>query len=160
METTLPTTDQPTMDRHDFFRLVGIGVGATLLTCCTVACAGATNPDPALTANRPEPIQKVNFDINLNDKTYESLKTKGGYIIVNDIIVAQTKDGQYIAFSAKCTHDNTRLVYKPIENQLYCPLDLSRFDGKGVVATGPASRSLQQYLIVAEPTTGVLRVSN
>lgn len=158
METTHPTIDQRTTNRYRLFHLVSISVVATLLTCCTLACTGADNPD--LTANQPEPIRKINFDINLNDVTYESLKTKGGYVIVNDIIVAQTNDGQYLAFSAKCTHEGTRLVYKPVENQFYCPLDLSRFDAKGVVAAGPATRSLQQYLIVAEPTAGVLRVSN
>ena len=160
METTRPTIDQRMTNRHKLFHLVSVSVVAALLTCCTLACTGANNPDLTATASQPEPIRKINFDINLNDKTYESLKTKGGYVIVNDIIVAQTKDGQYLAFSAKCTHEGTRLVYRSVENQFYCPLDLSRFDAKGVVAAGPATQNLQQYLIVAEPTSGTLRVSN
>lgn len=160
METTFSTTDQPLIDRHKFFRLVGISVGAVLLMSCTSACDGATNPDLTAATNQPEPIRKIDFTLNLSDRANESLKTKGGYVIVNDVIVAQTKEGLYIAVSAKCTHEGTLLVYKPVENQFYCPLDLSRFDAKGKVAVGPATQALQQYLIVTEPTAGVLRISN
>ena len=154
METT-STTDQPRIDRHEFFRLVGATAGAVLLTGCASACAGATNPD--LMAS---PARKIDFSLDLNDKRNESLKAKGGYVIVNDVLVAQTKDGFFIAVSAKCTHEGTLLVYKPVENQFYCPLDLSRFDARGQVAVGPATQALQRYLTVAETSTGVLRISN
>ncbi len=159
METILSSADQPRMDRHEFLRLVGTGVGSILLLGCATGCAGATNPDPAA-ASQANTARKIDFSLNLNDKANEGLKTKGGYVVVNDVIVAQTKDGLYIAVSAKCTHEGTLLVYKPVENQFYCPLDLSRFDPKGRVAVGPATQGLQQYLIVADPTTGTLRVSN
>lgn len=140
------------MNRHEFFRLAGIGIGVILLT----ACAGPSNPDTP----SPNAARKIDFSISLNDKGNENLKTKGGYVIVNDVIVAQTKDGKYIAVSAKCTHDGTQLVYKPVENQFYCPLDLSRFDATGKVVASPAKQALQQYLIVTEPVAGVLRVYN
>lgn len=155
METTFPTTDQRPMDRQEFFRLVGIGVGAILLTRCVSGCSGADTPDP-----KPNPARKIDFSINLDDKTSENLKAKGGYIIINDVIVAQTKDGRFIAVSANCTHQGTQLVFKPSENQFYCPLHLSRFDTKGNVITGPATQALQQYTVVTNPTSGQLRVSN
>ena len=155
METTSPITEQRLMDRHEFFRLVGASAGAALLMGCASACAGATNPD--LMAS---PARKIDFSLDLNDKANESLKTKGGYVIINDVMVAQTKDGFYIAVSAKCTHEGTLLVYKPVENQFYCPLDLSRYDARGTVAVGPATQDLQRYLTVADTTTGVLRISN
>ena len=47
METTRPTTDQRSIYRHAFLRLLGTGVGAALLTGCASACAGATSPDPS-----------------------------------------------------------------------------------------------------------------
>ena len=158
METTLPTTDQRLMDRQEFFRLVGTGVGAILLTRCIAGCAGPDDPD--LDPNRLDPAQKIDFSINLNDKTNENLKTKGGYVVINDVIVAQTKDGQYVAVSANCTHQGTQLVYKPADNQFYCPLHLSRFDAAGKVLVGPATQALQQYVVAVEPATGLIRVSS
>lgn len=160
METILSVADQPRIDRQEFLRLVGTTVGSILLIGSATGCAGAPSPDPAAAANQSTPARKIDFSLNLNDKANESLKAKGGYVVVNDVIVAQTKDGLYIAVSAKCTHEGTLLVYKSVENQFYCPLDLSRFDAKGRVAVGPATQGLQQYLIVADPITGILRVSN
>lgn len=147
------------MDRHAFFRLVGTSVGAILLTRCASGCAGPNNPDPAA-ANGPNSGRIIDFTINLNDKVNENLRTKGGYVIINDMIVAQTKDGQYVAVAANCTHQGTQLVYKPADNQFYCPLHLSRFDAMGKVVVGPATQALRQYVVVVETATGLLRVSN
>ena len=118
METTFMTTDQPLMDRQEFFRPVGVSVGAILLTRCVSGCAGSANPN--ITPN-PE-----NFTIDFTEKANENLAMKGGYLIVNDVIVAQTKSGAYVAVAANCTHQGTQRVVKPNDNQFYCPLDLLR----------------------------------
>lgn len=144
MENTLPT-----MDRHEFFRLVGTSIGAILLTRCSAACGkgDTVQPDPP-----------IDFLINLNDRSNENLKVKGGYVIVNDIIVAQTNEGKYLAVSSKCTHqNNVALVYKAPENQFYCPLHLARFDATGKVVAGPATVALKQYS-VNDLANGTLRV--
>ena len=146
------------MDRHEFFRLVGTGIGAILLMRCVSGCAGPDNPDLMAAASGSVPARKIDFSINLSDKASENLKTKGGYIIQNDVIVAQTKDSQYVAVAANCTHQGTQLVFKPADNQFYCPLHLSRFDPAGKVIVGPATQALQPYTVTVEPTTGLLRV--
>ena len=158
METTPPTTDQPPTDRHEFFRLVGMGIGAILLMRCVAGCAGPNDPDGPVPD--PNPARKIDFSLNLNDKVNENLRTKGGYIIVNDVIVAQTKAGQYVAVAANCTHQGTQLVFKPADTQFYCPLHLSHFDSTGEAVVGPATQPLQRYTVVMEPTTGLLRVTN
>ncbi|QJW90398.1 Rieske (2Fe-2S) protein [Spirosoma taeanense] len=152
METILPASDGPTMPRHEFFRLVGTSVGTILLARCMAGCANDGAGDP-----NPSPEQAVDFVINLDEKVNENLKLKGGYVIIKNIIIAQTKDGQFVAVSAKCTHQGTQLVYKPTENQFYCPLHLSRFDITGKVVTGPASQPLIRYA-VATLTNGTLRI--
>ena len=81
-------------------------------------------------------------------------------MVVNDVIVARTKDDQFVALSATCTHEQTRLVYKLADNQFYCPLDLSRFDSTGKVLVGPATQPLKQYTVVANALTGLIRVHN
>ncbi len=141
------------MNRHEFFQRVGIGIGAILLTHCTTGCAGQSTTDPTPNAGRT-----IDFTLDLNDKANENLTVKGGYVVVSDVIVAQTKDGQWVAVSANCTHQGTQLVYKAQEGQFYCPLHLSRFDATGKVLTGPATQALQPYIVVADATTGLLRV--
>ncbi|GAB4016598.1 QcrA and Rieske domain-containing protein [Spirosoma koreense] len=145
--------DKASLTRHDFFRIVGTSVGAILLTHCSAGCSKADSGDPT-----PTPGQKVDFTLKLADQTNENLRTKGGYVVVNDIIVAQTKDGNFIAVSANCTHQGTLLLYKPNDNQFYCPLHLSRFDSTGKVLMGPATQSLVQYTVVADTAAGTVRI--
>lgn len=148
MESTLPT-----LSRHEFFRLVGTGVGAILLSQCAMGCGRESADDPA-----PGAARKIDFTVNLNDKVYENLRVKGGYVVVSDVIVAQTKDGNFVAVSANCTHAGTQLTYKSADNQFYCPLHLSRFDTTGKVLVGPATQSLKQYTVVPNLGTGMVRV--
>ncbi|GAB3497256.1 Rieske (2Fe-2S) protein [Spirosoma knui] len=155
METILPKVDQPTMPRQEFFRLVGISLGAILITRCAAGC-GAQG-DGNIT---PDPNQKIDFMLRLDDKSNENLIVKGGYVIVNNVIVAQTKDGNYVAVSADCTHQGTQLTFKPNDNQFYCPLHLSRFDTTGKVITGPAVEPLTQYKTSYDSGTRTIRVFN
>ncbi len=143
----------PTLNRHDFFRLLGTGLGAVLLTHSAVGCTGPADENPTLSSAR-----KIDFTLNLSDKANENLKNKGGYMVVNDVIVAHTKDGQFVALSSTCTHEQTRLVYRLADNQFYCPLDLSRFDITGKVIVGPATQALQPYIVIADALTGLIRV--
>ena len=143
------------MHRHDFFRIVGTSIGAILLTRCIAGCSGQAGGDPS-----PNTSQKVDFTLRLDDSANANLTVKGGYVIINDAIVAQTKDGQFIAVSANCTHQGTQLVYKSVENQFYCPLHLSRFDTTGKVVVGPAVVALTQYTVEPNLTAGTIRVHN
>ncbi len=155
METTLHTMDNALMPRQEFFRLVGTGIGAILLSRCLSGCASQGNIDPT-----PDPTQKVDFTLHLDDKINANLLVKGGYVIANHVIVAQTKDGTYVAVSADCTHQGTELTFKPNENQFYCPLHLSRFDTNGKVIVGPATLPLTQYTVETNLGAGTVRVHN
>ena len=151
MQTTFLPTDRPTMPRHEFFRLVGTSIGAILLTRCIAGCAGQSGGDPT-------PKQNVDFTLALSDKANENLLIKGGYLITNDIIVAQTKTGEYVAVSANCTHQGTQLTFRSADNQFYCPLHLSRFDTTGKVVNGPATAPLTQYTVESNASNGTLRI--
>lgn len=139
------------MDRHEFFRLVGTGIGAILLTRCMAGCVGPGDEEPT-------PKQKTDFTLRLDDKANENLTVKGGYVVANNIIVAQTKDGNFVAVSADCTHAGTQLVFKSADNQFYCPLHLSRFDTSGKVLVGPASQPLTQYKVTPDLLARTVRV--
>ncbi|GAB3957647.1 hypothetical protein GCM10028805_50750 [Spirosoma harenae] len=143
------------MSRQDFFRLVGISIGTILLTDASTACAGHTTEELS-----PDKIPTIDFTLQLDAKANENLTVKGGYIVTNNIIVAQTKDGQFIAVAAKCTQDNTLLVFKSASGEFYCPLDLSRFDTTGKIVSGPATTPLTKYVVEANLPAGTVRVHN
>lgn len=145
--------DMATITRYDFFRIVGTSIGTILLTQCSAGCAGPDDGEPTVLAD-----QKVDFTLHLSDKENENLRAIGGYVVVNNVIVAQAKDGKFIAVSANCTHEGTQLVYKSADNQFYCPLHLSRFDSAGKVVLGPATRSLVQYTTVVDTAAGTVHV--
>jgi cytochrome b6-f complex iron-sulfur subunit len=153
METT-PTS--ATMPRHEFFRLVGTGFGAVLLAQCTTACAKAADE-----IVQPTSIT-VDITLKLADTANANLNQKGGYVYINGVVVAQTKDGEFIAVSRKCTHDNgafnTDLIYQQTNNRFYCPNHGSGFDTTGKVLNGPADKSLTQYKVSQDKTTNTIRV--
>jgi len=150
MENTLPT-----MDRHEFFRLVGTGIGAILLGHSASGCAEHASEDPT-----PVASQKIDFTIQLNEQNNTNLMSKGGYVVVNNVIIAQTQAGSFLAVSAQCTYveGKSQLVYRASENQFYCPLHLDRYDATGKVALGPATQSLTQYLVAPNLSSGTLRI--
>ncbi|WP_245859997.1 QcrA and Rieske domain-containing protein [Spirosoma aerolatum] len=156
MDTTFLPSDQPTMHRQDFFRLVGTSIGAIVLKRCMIGCSDQADGSPPPTPT----TKKVDFTLRLDDRANENLTVKGGYVIANGVIVAQTKDGRYIAVSANCTHQNTQLVYKSVENQFYCPLHLSRFATNGDVIAGPAVVPLTQYTVETNLAAKTIRVHN
>ncbi|GAB3996810.1 hypothetical protein GCM10028807_40350 [Spirosoma daeguense] len=155
METIYSSNEQPVMPRHTFFRLLGTSIGAFLLTQSASGCAWEENPTV-----EGEAIQKVDFTLRLDDNANQNLATKGGYVVVNNVLVAQTNDGKFLAVSSKCTHEGTRLVYRAAQNEFYCALDLSRFDASGKVIAGPAAKPLSVYTIDSNLTAGTLRIHN
>ena len=146
--------EKQTLTRHDFFRLVGTSLGVILLTQSANAC---NNHD-----GDPTPVneQAVDFTLQFTDKANENLLIKGGYVVANNIIVAQTKTGDFVAVSANCTcaTPGTLLTYKSADNQLYCPQHLSRYDSTGKVIVGPATKPLVQYTTIVDKAGGSVRI--
>ncbi|MET9615941.1 Rieske (2Fe-2S) protein [Kitasatospora indigofera] len=74
------------------------------------------------------------------------------------IVVTQPTEGQYKAFSAKCTHAGC-IVDQVKNNEILCPCHGSRFsitDGS-VQGTGPAPSPLPSYQVAVEG--GTLKVT-
>lgn len=155
MEATYSVTAQPARPRQDYFRLVGISTGTMLMILLAFGCSGQSDGD--LT---PVPATKVNFTVSLADVINENLVAKGGYVLANNVIIAQTKDGKFVAVSDNCTFDKTKLVFKSNESHFYCPADLSRYDTSGKVVVGPATLQLTKYMVEQNPATGTLVVHN
>ena len=63
-------------------------------------------------------------------------------------ILVHTPDGQWRAFSAKCTHLSCIVSYRDDMNMLWCPCHDGHFDLTGKNVGGPPPRPLLQYTVV------------
>jgi cytochrome b6-f complex iron-sulfur subunit len=87
----------------------------------------------------------VDFTLNLNDAANSALKTNGGYLYNNGLIVAHTIHGTYIAVSSACTHAGTSVYYDSGSDVFHCPSHGSNFRLDGSVINGPAGSPLATY---------------
>lgn len=140
-----------TMDRQEFFRLVGTSIGAILLSQCLAGCNKANGTDPV-------PGETIDFTISLADNLFANLNQKGGYAYKSGIIIARTQADQLIAVSATCTHESNQIIFQGANNRFYCPSHGSAFDTDGKVIVSPATRALTKYNVLADKTAGSIRV--
>ena len=145
------TIQQTTMDRQEFFKLVGVGVGAIILQHCLSGCSNSgSDPTPQ--------GAKVDTTISVNATGFTALRTKGGFVYNNGVIIARTLQDTFIAVSQACTHAGTSVNYNSANNTFVCPNHGSIFSNVGAVQLGPASSPLTRYNTSFDATTGELRI--
>jgi cytochrome b6-f complex iron-sulfur subunit len=88
--------------------------------------------------------KKLTLDMTL--PAYSALKNTGEFVIVQEIIVANTAGG-YIALDSTCTHEGCTISYDSASNNLPCPCHGSVFATSGSVVNGPATLALKSYSV-------------
>lgn len=132
------------MERKEFIRLAGKGAASALFLACLGACTKSTvAPSNAM----------VDFTIDLSSSQYSNLNTVGGYVYMNNVIIAKATTGQIVAVSAICTHAGSFVEYTTQNNSFFCPTHGSDFATNGAVLNGPASMPLQQYKVSQSGST-------
>lgn len=129
------------MDRNEFIRLMGSGVALMAMTTCFNACESKSEENINPNNNGP-----VDFTLDLSLSANAELNRNGGYIYVNDIIVARTQQGTLVAVSKTCTHASCDVTFVGgAQNRFTCPCHGSQFSPQGAVLQGPAISPLKQY---------------
>lgn len=137
------------MDRKDFLSQIGLGAAGLVLFGCMGGCE---KEDKA-----PDAPSNVNLTLDLTSTAYAGLLTPGSFAYTNNgIIVAQTKAGDYIAVSQKCTHEGVRVDYNATSNKFICAAHNSVFGPTGTVLGGPAGSALKQYTVTKTGNTLVI----
>ena len=92
------------MDRKEFLSKLGVGAAFVLTGTCILSC-GDDEMDP----ERPQPRTDVDFTIDLNDAANSDLLDDGGFRVFTDelVVVARTLDGEYVAVTQVCSHEQT-----------------------------------------------------
>ena len=125
------------MERKEFLRSVGAGAAFALIFPCTSGCS----------SNRRESLETfeepsgVDFIIDLTNPEYAALSNNGGFVLVmsnasdglTDIVVARNLEGELVAASQICSHQQTDRV-RFIEDDggiFFCSTHGSRFNQNG-----------------------------
>ncbi len=123
------------MTRNEFLKIIGLSATTFISLKVLNSCS----------TDSPTAPQDVDFTIDLNDPAFSNLKVKGNFVIKDNIIIAHTSTGEYVALSAKCTHEGTIIEYDVVDDIFYCPNHGSLFKKDGSVQKGPAKKSLKRY---------------
>ena len=126
------------MERKEFLRSLGGGAAFALTFSCLHGCS--SDNGEALDA-KPTP-KGVDFTIDLNSAMALNLADKGGFILARsrpelkytDIVVAKNLQGDFVAASQICSHQQTDLVrFVPdVDGGIFsCSAHGSEFDQTG-----------------------------
>jgi len=125
------------MDRKEFLASLGIGAAFLAYSTCVEGC-NVQNPVDSAPTN-------VDFTLDLTTAANSPLKTNGGYVYSQGIIVARTTSGTYVAVFSVCPHAGATVQYDSRNNRFNCPAHGSNFATSGALINGPASSGLKQY---------------
>ncbi len=130
------------MKRQEFFSTLGISAGLLFMAPVVTSCS-KTITDAGTTAGNNNGA--VDFTLDLTSPTYAALNNNGGSIVKDNIIIARTSGGAYIALSSVCTHQGSTIGYDGAANRFHCPNHGSNFASDGTVINGPALTALKKF---------------
>jgi nitrite reductase/ring-hydroxylating ferredoxin subunit len=123
------------MERRDFLATLGVGAAAVLTLGCFNSCS-----------KEDEAPGNVDFTLDLDEPANAALKDVGGFLVRNDVVVARTTDGNYVAATVVCPHEGKRRVlYNGFANEWNCDAHGARFRVDGTRVNNVASKNLKVY---------------
>jgi cytochrome b6-f complex iron-sulfur subunit len=168
------------MERKEFLNLVGLSVGAVILQNCISGCTKATDPIPAavtppvsggvnngggntavvgLTGNNQLSKGAIDFTIDLGSTTFSDLKTNGSALVSGDVIIARTKNGDFLVVEKACTHQGTTIDFKSDTTSFSCSNHGATYDSGGNVTSGPAPKSLKKYTATFDSAKNTVKIA-
>jgi cytochrome b6-f complex iron-sulfur subunit len=152
------------INRAEFLRKLSLS-GATLMAIYCMgtelsSCSKKSDPSPATpnTPNTPGTSTKIDFVLDLTSNDFKDLVDSGSFLIKDNIIIANSTSGKYVALSKVCTHEGTTIGYRKDNDDFRCPNHGSLFNIDGTVKGAPATASLKVYKTEVQDTGKKLRI--
>jgi len=119
------------MERKQFLKTLGAGAAFALVFPCVNGCS-SDGDDVAPEDMQPVPTG-IDFTVDLNSTEAANLATNGGFILKNLVVVVKNLEGNFVAASQICSHQQTDQVRFLSDNGgIYrCSTHGSRFDQQG-----------------------------
>jgi len=135
------------MERKEFLEKLGIGAAFVLTSTCLGGC----------TRDSADPIKDLDFVIDLTQDEFLELNTFGSYIVQDQVVIARSNTGEYLAATLTCSHDRLdQITYSDSNGAWFCTAHGALFseEGEGLNANG--SKGLQ--IFNTELTGDLLRI--
>ena len=120
------------MNRKDFLKNLGLSGAAVFATYCVGGLSSCSS-------NNVTPDSVADFTLDLTAVANKNLTVNGGYVITNNVVIARTKTGDYLAVTKICSHEgNPNITFDASNNRFSCSSHGALFDlqGKGLNSTG------------------------
>lgn len=132
------------MKRKEFLKSIGSGAAFAL----TYGCLGGCSKDEKIPFIAPNgnnlPVNTILFTIDLDSEETTNLKDKGGFIVKDDIVIAKSLGGGYLAATVICTHESRKEVTFQ-NNEFLCIAHGARFDQSGYGLNEFGEKGLKIY---------------
>lgn len=134
------------MERKEFLRTLGAGAAFAI----TFPCLGSCSKDNEIEGTIVTPPTNIDFTINLDSPEAAKLANNGGFILKNLVVVVKNLNGEFIAATQICSHeqyDQVRFVNQD-GGIFYCDVHGSKFaqDGSPLnTILNSTSKSLKIY---------------
>ncbi len=125
--------------RRNFIKLISSGIGSGLIGGSIIGCATAAVYQGTINRNILEfPLSEFNENIGDN---YGLLIS--AFNMSDAIILIKASEGEFLALSARCTHQGCQVKVK--KQYFNCSCHGSAYDGYGNVIRGPAQKRLRSF---------------
>ena len=133
------------MERKAFFSSLGFSAGMIFISPVISSCSKSIT-DATTTTGSTTNGGAIDFTLDLTSPTYAALNNNGGSIVKDNIIIARTSTGAFVAVSSICTHQQYNPIsFESAASRFHCPNHGSNFATDGSVINGPAATALKKY---------------
>jgi len=135
------------LNRNDFLKSLGFK-GAALLA---LYCTGTSLSSCSKEENTVVPAN-VDLTLDLSNPSNAALANTGGYVVVSRVVVANTGNGNFVAASITCPHENRDQI-RFQSGSFFCSEHGATFNTTGTPTNGITSRTLKIYTVTKSGNT-------
>lgn len=134
------------MERKAFLKTMGIGAALALTHGCMGACSKREEL-PFIPPNGSDlPANSPLFTIDLDSTEAANLAKEDGFIIKDEVVVARSLSGSYVAATVICSHESRKeITFR--DNEFYCGAHGARFDQSGNGLNSFGTKGLKVYMV-------------
>lgn len=123
------------MQRRNFLIRISTGAAAALAATHLTGCFSPSESLP----NTP-----VDFTLDLSQ--LPQLTKPGGFVVKDNVLVAKTLQGDYVAATVICSHEQRKeIIFEDDKNQFHCTAHDARFDSNGKGLNKEGNKNLTVY---------------